>query len=180
MKNNLFAGASVGLCILASATTVSAQSIDYGAMQQLFNEPVTTSATGSPQRSTEAPVRYRMNFRFPLTLVFRQEIIAVKRRLFALFNGNGLLCFQKSRADYVRFKMLFLPCFVFFGCMIVFGQLIEMIRKPLRFDEHFAVFQLYFITDSVIPLTAIGMQPYAITLSENEQRQQDQTYYPPA
>lgn len=55
MKINLFAGASVGLCILASATTVSAQSIDYGAMQQLFNEPVTTSATGSPQRSTEAP-----------------------------------------------------------------------------------------------------------------------------
>ncbi|PHY14066.1 hypothetical protein CSW58_01705 [Caulobacter sp. B11] len=56
MKTTLFAGASVGLIILASATTASAQSIDYGAMEQLFNEPVTTSATGSPQRSTEAPV----------------------------------------------------------------------------------------------------------------------------
>ncbi len=55
MKTTLFAGASVGLCILASATTASAQSIDYGSLQQLFNEPVTTSATGSPQRSTEAP-----------------------------------------------------------------------------------------------------------------------------
>ncbi|OYW29904.1 MAG: hypothetical protein B7Z44_02945 [Caulobacter sp. 12-67-6] len=56
MKTTLFAGASVGLIILASATAASAQSIDYGAMEQLFNEPVTTSATGSPQRSTEAPV----------------------------------------------------------------------------------------------------------------------------
>jgi outer membrane receptor for ferrienterochelin and colicins len=55
MKTNLFVGASVGLCILASATAASAQSIDYGAMEQLFNEPVTTSATGSPQRATEAP-----------------------------------------------------------------------------------------------------------------------------
>ena len=53
MKTTLFAGASVGLCILASAA--HAQSIDYGAMEQLFNEPVTTSATGSPQRSTEVP-----------------------------------------------------------------------------------------------------------------------------
>ena len=56
MKTALFAGASVGFLILASATAASAQSIDYGAMQQLFNEPVTTSATGSPQRSTEVPV----------------------------------------------------------------------------------------------------------------------------
>jgi len=56
MKTTLFAGASVGLIILASATAASAQSIDYGSMEQLFNEPVTTSATGSPQRSTEAPV----------------------------------------------------------------------------------------------------------------------------
>jgi len=56
MKTTLFAGASVGLIILASATAASAQSIDYGAMEQLFNEPVTTSATGSPQRATEAPV----------------------------------------------------------------------------------------------------------------------------
>lgn len=33
----------------------SAQSIDYGALEQLFQEPVTTSATGSPQRETEVP-----------------------------------------------------------------------------------------------------------------------------
>ena len=55
MKTTLFAGASVGLILLASASAASAQSIDYGAMEQLFNEPVTTSATGSPQRANEAP-----------------------------------------------------------------------------------------------------------------------------
>ncbi|WP_162149148.1 TonB-dependent receptor plug domain-containing protein [Asticcacaulis benevestitus] len=37
------------------AATAHAQSVDYGSLQTLFNEPVTTSATGSPQRSTEAP-----------------------------------------------------------------------------------------------------------------------------
>lgn len=56
MKTTLLAGASVGLTLLAAATTASAQSIDYASMEQLFNEPVTTSATGSPQRSTEVPV----------------------------------------------------------------------------------------------------------------------------
>lgn len=34
----------------------AAQSIDYGALQELFDEPVTTSATGKPQKSSEAPV----------------------------------------------------------------------------------------------------------------------------
>jgi outer membrane receptor for ferrienterochelin and colicins len=55
MKKTLLAGVSASfLTVLASAA--HAQSIDYGAMEQLFNEPVTTSATGSPQRSTEVPV----------------------------------------------------------------------------------------------------------------------------
>ncbi|MDO8800321.1 TonB-dependent siderophore receptor [Phenylobacterium sp.] len=53
-KHILLAGAAAGLAL--AATTAQAQSIDYGSLEQLFNEPVTTSATGSPQRSTEAPV----------------------------------------------------------------------------------------------------------------------------
>jgi outer membrane receptor protein involved in Fe transport len=32
-----------------------AQSIDYGALEQLFGEPVTTSATGAPQRASDVP-----------------------------------------------------------------------------------------------------------------------------
>jgi outer membrane receptor for ferrienterochelin and colicins len=56
MKKTLLAGVSATFALSMAATAAHAQSIDYGAMQQLFNEPVTTSATGSPQRSTEVPV----------------------------------------------------------------------------------------------------------------------------
>ena len=38
------------------AGAAGAQSIDYGSLESLFGEAVTTSATGSPQRSTEVPV----------------------------------------------------------------------------------------------------------------------------
>ncbi|MGA3404026.1 MAG: TonB-dependent receptor plug domain-containing protein, partial [Acetobacteraceae bacterium] len=32
-----------------------AQSVDYGALEQLFGEPVTMSVTGKPQRAADAP-----------------------------------------------------------------------------------------------------------------------------
>ncbi len=48
--------AAAALLPLVLATGAHAQSIDYGSLEQLFGEPVTTSATGSPQRSTEVPV----------------------------------------------------------------------------------------------------------------------------
>jgi outer membrane receptor for ferrienterochelin and colicins len=38
-----------------SAVPAGAQEVDYGAMQQLFGEPVTTSATGKPQRASDVP-----------------------------------------------------------------------------------------------------------------------------
>jgi iron complex outermembrane receptor protein len=38
-----------------AATGARAQTMDYGALEQLFGEPVTTSATGSPQKATEVP-----------------------------------------------------------------------------------------------------------------------------
>ena len=56
MKKTLLAGVSATFALSMAATATHAQSIDYGSMEQLFNEPVTTSATGSPQRSTEVPV----------------------------------------------------------------------------------------------------------------------------
>jgi outer membrane receptor for ferrienterochelin and colicins len=52
-KQFLLAGAAAGLALAASSA--HAQSMDYGSLQELFGEAVTTSATGSPQRSTEAP-----------------------------------------------------------------------------------------------------------------------------
>ncbi len=49
----------MGTAILLGAIGSSrgaAQSIDYQAMEQLFGEPVTSSATGKPQRESDAPV----------------------------------------------------------------------------------------------------------------------------
>jgi len=54
MKKQHFLAGVAGLALF-SASAAHAQSVDYGSLQQLFDEPVTTSATGSPQRSTEAP-----------------------------------------------------------------------------------------------------------------------------
>lgn len=51
-----------GLFFLACLTFASspkqapAQTIDYGSLEELFGEPVTTSATGKPQKSSDAPV----------------------------------------------------------------------------------------------------------------------------
>src|SRR5271166_3520965 len=50
---------AVALCALltlGAAGAADAQTIDYGSLEQLFSEAVTTSATGSPQRATDAPV----------------------------------------------------------------------------------------------------------------------------
>jgi len=48
----------VGASILAGCIVIrpsSAQSIDYGAFEELFGEPITTSANGSPQRPSDVP-----------------------------------------------------------------------------------------------------------------------------
>jgi iron complex outermembrane receptor protein len=41
--------------ILLLAGAADAQTVDYGSFESLFGEPVTTSATGSPQRASEVP-----------------------------------------------------------------------------------------------------------------------------
>lgn len=39
-----------------AAASAQAQSIDYTTMEELFGEPVTTSATGKPQRISDVPI----------------------------------------------------------------------------------------------------------------------------
>ncbi|MDF1680896.1 TonB-dependent receptor [Ponticaulis sp.] len=51
-KSSIFALSAIAMFGLPAM----AQSIDYGSLEMLFDEPVTTSATGAPQRSTDAPV----------------------------------------------------------------------------------------------------------------------------
>lgn len=62
--------AAVTLAGAAAASLTSqanAGAVDYGALEALFNEPVTTSATGAPQRATEAPVN--------MTIITHDQII---------------------------------------------------------------------------------------------------------
>ncbi len=47
---------AVGLAAGVAGAPAVAQTMDYGALEELFGEPVTTSATGKPQRVTDAPV----------------------------------------------------------------------------------------------------------------------------
>lgn len=51
IKSLLACGTSV-VCLAFGA---NAQSVDYSALQQTFGEPVTTSATGKPQRASDVP-----------------------------------------------------------------------------------------------------------------------------
>ena len=46
---------AAAMAFMFVAAPLSAQSIDYGSLEQLFGEPVTTSATGAPLRAAEAP-----------------------------------------------------------------------------------------------------------------------------
>lgn len=54
------------LALSLGTRAAEAQSIDYASLQQMFGEPVTTSATGKPQRASEAPV--------PMEIVTADEI----------------------------------------------------------------------------------------------------------
>ena len=52
---SLSRGSILAIGVALVAQPVRAQSMDYGALESLFGEPVTTAATGTPQRVSEAP-----------------------------------------------------------------------------------------------------------------------------
>ena len=47
---------AIALLLIAAAIPAQAQTVDHTAFEQMFGEPVTTSATGKPQRASEVPV----------------------------------------------------------------------------------------------------------------------------
>ncbi len=61
----LLAGVSA-FAITAIARNASAQSVDYGALEELYGEAVTTSVTGKPQKASEAPAN--------LTIITQDDI----------------------------------------------------------------------------------------------------------
>ncbi len=50
-------GLALGWCAIAALLPAAAraQAVDYGTLEQIFGEPITTSATGKPQRASEVP-----------------------------------------------------------------------------------------------------------------------------
>ncbi len=46
----------IALAVSISSSSAGAQTMDYGSLASLFGESVTTSATGSPQKASDAPV----------------------------------------------------------------------------------------------------------------------------
>jgi iron complex outermembrane receptor protein len=47
--------AALSFSVLLGSGAARAQSVDYGALEEVFGEPVTTSATGKPQKVSEVP-----------------------------------------------------------------------------------------------------------------------------
>lgn len=55
MVRRLSTSAITALMLFACGSGVRGQSVDYGALEQLFGEPVIMSVTGKPQRAADAP-----------------------------------------------------------------------------------------------------------------------------
>jgi outer membrane receptor for ferrienterochelin and colicins len=65
-RRRLMGGLMIAVAALSSLMPAQAQTMDYGSLEQLFGEPVTTGATGQPQRVTEVPAN--------MTIVTADEI----------------------------------------------------------------------------------------------------------
>jgi iron complex outermembrane receptor protein len=53
MKNSAPAAAFLAIAIALTGTAARAQSLDYNSFQELFGEPITTNAIGTPQRARD-------------------------------------------------------------------------------------------------------------------------------
>ena len=77
-----------------SSFSASAQSLNYGMMQEMFGEPVTTSANGSPMRASEVPL--------DMTIITAEEIARFPAREIPdiLRNYAGVSVRQSGLNDY--------------------------------------------------------------------------------
>ncbi|MBV8061552.1 MAG: TonB-dependent receptor plug domain-containing protein, partial [Alphaproteobacteria bacterium] len=95
MKNyNLYGSSLLAFATLLAVSSAHAQSMDYGSLQTLFGEPVTTSATGTPQRASEVPAN--------MTIITADEIRQSGSRNIPeiLSRVPGLDIFQSSLNSY--------------------------------------------------------------------------------
>jgi len=91
MKKLLFSAAAICALGISSA---QAQSLNYGVMQEMFGEPVTTSANGSPMRASDAPL--------DMTIISAEEIARYPARAIPdiLRHYAGVSVRQNSGTEY--------------------------------------------------------------------------------
>lgn len=89
----VFASALFALSILSPSASYS-QNMNYGALESLFDEPVTTSATGKPQRVSDVPVTMEILTADDIRRSGAKDIAEVLRQV----NGVGVI--QKSETMY--------------------------------------------------------------------------------
>ncbi len=95
IKNNLMNGvACFTFCMLSFSLPVMSQTVDYSSLMQIFDEPVTTSATGKPQRVSEAPVTMEILTQDDIRRSGAVSIPEVLRHV------NGVNVVQKSSNTY--------------------------------------------------------------------------------
>ena len=55
MRSTILAFVPLAIAVTSAGSGARAQSVDYGALEQLFGEPITTSVTGKPQKASDVP-----------------------------------------------------------------------------------------------------------------------------
>lgn len=93
MKNNFLLVTTCAVIALG-AFDVNAQTINYGAMEELFGEPVTTSATGKPQRLSEVPMTMEILTQEDIRRSGAENLAEVLRQV------NGVNVVQKTASQY--------------------------------------------------------------------------------
>lgn len=93
MRKLLSLAASCAVISMAS-TSAMAQSMDYTSLQDMFGEPVTTSATGKPQRMSEVPMTMEILTQDDIRRSGANNIPEVLRKV------NGVNVVQKTEQQY--------------------------------------------------------------------------------
>lgn len=91
MKNNYHIIALLIATLALPFSDAFAQGVDYGSLQSLFGEPITTSATGTPQRASDVPAN--------MTIITADEIRQSGTRSIPLIIGRyvpGVDIFQSG------------------------------------------------------------------------------------
>lgn len=95
MVRRMFRSVVLASSAMVLSLSAAAQSIDYGSLEQIFGEPVTNSATGKPQRASEAPVAMEIISQEDIRATGATNLADVLQRV----TGLGVARFAAMQAD---------------------------------------------------------------------------------